>query len=635
MITDLDYNKMAMYVDQLSDDERAEFFQIIKTLDERRYYQFNPMEWIHDKLGVPKETIKWSLNPGYEKLSKPRTMDDGTYLPNGWDGTPDPIFNILNGLANWENVVVESSTGTGKTFIAALAALWFLAVFPNSKVIMLAPKEDLLKLNLFGEVSKFKIKFEAHYPNAEFMKLEIRMGPGWIAQGFVAAVSAGEEVSSNAAGVHAEHMLYIIDETQGVEPAILSAVENTCTDRHNLRLALGNPRTTEDPLHQLYIRPDFLSIRISSYDHPNVVMNDPAVDPRLHNILIPGAASWKSILARRIVYGGEPEYYNNDPIYKALIRGIVPAGSAFSLFTEKTLETIQKYLDPFVDLQRKEKVASLIYEEILEPVDARPLEGFVRIYKPAQHDYFNRYVLFGDVAEDNAKGDWHACIVLDRVTREVVALAHMRGDRKEYVKRILFLADHFKVYDWKQDIFHNPVVNWERNSGGALHLIDEFSDYPNLYIQRKYDNPATAEDVTVSATDQRGWFTHTQSRLDMVAELREWGYELVANFQRVPDDTILAEMKVFAWNEKKNRYEHLSGQNDDIMMALAGALITDKILPKPKKFEQPPEREQDDPRYSVISQLKKKLARLNRGNDSRKGGAWNSKKVPSSWAGKR
>lgn len=625
---DLDYNEMVYFIESMGAAEKTEFLEIVRTLDERRFYQLNPVQWIEDKLGIRRETIIWSLNPGYDKLDQgPRIMDDGFVIENGWDGTKDPIYAILQGLASWRDVVVESSTGTGKTFVAALAALWFLAVFPYSKVIMVAPKEDLLKVNLWGEIHRLKSKFLVHYPKADFMKLEIRMDDNWIALGFVAAVSADEEVSNKAAGFHAEHMLWIMDETQGIDPAILAAIENTCTDRHNLRLALGNPRSTEDPLHQLFKRSDFLSIRISSLDHPNIVSNDPAVDLKQHNIVVPGAVSWKSIFSRRVVYGPEPEYYNNNATYKALVRGLVPAGSEFSLFTERAIETVQQNLELHRITEAVDPYFHPVYEEILAPSDHRPLEGFVRIYKPAVNTHFNRYLLFGDVAEDNAKGDWHACVVLDRVTLEIVALIHMRGDRTEYAKRILFMADHYKIYDWRQDVFHLPVVNWERNSSGALHLIDEFSAYPNLYINRKYDNPATAENGTiVKATDQRGWFTHSSNRPEMTNELGEWGYTLVNNPHRVPDTAILKEMKTFAWNEKKNRYQHLNGQHDDIMMATAGALLTHKILPKPIEMAFPPETEFDDPRYVKRSQLQRKQ-RLNKLN-SRKGGVWNSKKLP-------
>ena len=73
------------------------------------------------------------------------------------------------------------------------------------------------------------------------MALKIDLDDKWFAKGVVAAVSKGEEVSDKTAGAHAEHMLWILDETQGIAPSIIAAIENTCTAPHNLRLFLGEP----------------------------------------------------------------------------------------------------------------------------------------------------------------------------------------------------------------------------------------------------------------------------------------------------------------------------------------------------------------------------------------------------------
>ena len=90
-------------------------------------YQRDPFGWIVEHLEVPEETLRWSLNPCYDSRA--------------WDGTPDPMAVILNALANWENVGIESGTGTGKTFLAACITLWFLACHEDSIVVTVAPKK--------------------------------------------------------------------------------------------------------------------------------------------------------------------------------------------------------------------------------------------------------------------------------------------------------------------------------------------------------------------------------------------------------------------------------------------------------------------------------------------------------------
>jgi hypothetical protein len=48
-------------------------------------YQNRPEDWIVEKLGIPRETLRWSMNEGF--------------LPHKWDGTPDPISAMLEALA--------------------------------------------------------------------------------------------------------------------------------------------------------------------------------------------------------------------------------------------------------------------------------------------------------------------------------------------------------------------------------------------------------------------------------------------------------------------------------------------------------------------------------------------------------
>ena len=412
------------------------------------------------------------------------------------------------------------------------------------------------------------------------MSLKIDLDEKWFAKGVVAAVRAGEEVSSKTAGAHAEHMLWILDETQGIEPAILAAIENTCTAPHNLRLYLGNPRHKEDMLHQTFLREDFVSIQVSSYDHPNIVLNDPAADIRSHEMHVPGAVSWKSIITRRKLYGPESKHYNKNPKYKALVRGEVPAGGELAMFGENILEILDAYLG--TENEPAEGAPKPLYEKIFRPIGNKVLEGFVRIYKNPEHTHTNRYVLFGDVAEDAGTGDWHACVVLDRITLEIVALIHMRGHRRNYVKEILTMANKYRVYDPARDDYNYPVVNWERNAGGALHLIDEFMEYPNLFLARTYDNA----DNQKLKKRQYGWFTHGKSRDDMMGELEDWGYMISEKPSLVPDYAILKEMKTFVWNEKRRRFEHMSGSFDDIMLATSGSLVTHKLLPEPKKVSE-------------------------------------------------
>jgi len=474
---------------------------------------------------------------------------------------------------------------THNTFIAAVIVLWFLDVYKDGLVITVAPKEDQLKLSLWKEITRLWPKFKIRRPDAEILDLEIRMQPenkAWLARGFVAAVKAGEEVSSRAAGIHAEHMLWVIDETQGVSPAILETIENTLTAPHNIRLALGNPDSTHDALNQLYIRPDFVGVRISGYDHPNIVSNDETTDVREHVMIVPGAVSWKSIYSRRAKYGPDPADYNAHPLYKSRVRGIVPSGSALSLFSNKVLEAVENHQNENTPLPIKDLIC-----RVHEPFAGKPSEGYTTIYERPKHTHIGRYILFADVGGDSGAGDWHACIVFDRIASAVVAVIHMRGHRLDYVREILRVANFFRIYDWETEEYHPPVLNWERNAVGSLHLVPDFADYPELYINRKADKPGGQGEMRTSM----GHYTTAGNRKEMIEELRDWGFTLLRHPSRLPDANMLDEFKTFIYNDKKRRYEAAKGAFDDLSMAMAGVLLTNTLLPPPIKIKPAPPHE--------------------------------------------
>lgn len=285
-------------------------------------YQKDPVRWMVEQMQVPEHTIRWSKNPGYDK--------------HQWDGTKEPLVAALQALADWENLGVEAGTGTQKTYVlGALAKLWFLGCFENSLVVTLAPKESQLKLLLWKESRRLWPRFQTLFPQARLTDLKLRMRGGldeaWTATGFTAGVGADEETANKARGFHAEHALFIFEEAPGVDTAVSSAIDFTCTAPHNLQLKYGNPDSEQDALHQYCQEPGVQHIIISALDHPNVVVNRHErpkatfVDFKRDRMIVPGAASRFSVERLKRKHGEGSDSYN------AKVRGIAPKQSADSL----------------------------------------------------------------------------------------------------------------------------------------------------------------------------------------------------------------------------------------------------------------------------------------------------------------
>ena len=286
-------------------------------------YQTDPIGFAVDHLGIRKETLVWSLNPGYEN--------------HFWDGTPEPIVAITEALVDWKDVGVESATGTGKSHSLGWLTLWFAATWPASRTFSFAAKEEQLDLYAWTEIKKLWPHFRRLFPTAELTRLRIRMdgareegeGAGWGAVGRSIGVGAHEQVSTKAAGMHAEHMLILVEEASGVPLPVSAAIENTVTDVHNLRAYIGNPDHQHDTLHEFCTSPGVRHIRISALDHPNIVTNN-VRDLKWEDLdddvaVVPGAVSRKSIARRREKYG------EDSRIYLSRVRGISPPESQDAL----------------------------------------------------------------------------------------------------------------------------------------------------------------------------------------------------------------------------------------------------------------------------------------------------------------
>jgi hypothetical protein len=278
-------------------------------------YARNPVGWAVDVLGIPEHTIRWSL------------LEE--YATHQWDGTPDPLARMAEELAAGHDVGVESGTGTGKTYTVGWLVLWFVACHKPSLVVTTAPKEDQLTLQLWKEVGQHWQAFTRAYPSAATVKLRVRMDPtsedadAWAIIGYACGVEADQESATRAQGFHSEHMLLVTEETPGVPAPVMTAFKNTSVGEHNLRLSVGNPDSQHDSLHVFCTSSGVVHIRISSYDHPNVVTG---------REVIPGATT------RRKIRELEEDYGRDSDMFASRVRGISPKQASDSVIQWAWLE---------------------------------------------------------------------------------------------------------------------------------------------------------------------------------------------------------------------------------------------------------------------------------------------------------
>lgn len=280
-------------------------------------WRTDPFLWAQERLGL--NLRRWA-DYGPERYAKHK-----------WDGTKEPLGRVAEALANGDSAAVSSGTGLGKTYLGGVLLLWFADCWEGAQIITIAPKEKQLTLHIWKEIGKLWPLFQRIRPLAQLDTLRIRMRPGrddWGAVGFAVGVAADEEIANKARGFHAEHMLFIIEETTGVHAAVLAAIALTCTAPHNLRLFFGNRDSVQDTLGKVSKEPGVIAIRASAHDHPNIVLNDASI--------IPGAQSPQVLTKWRTSLGAD------DPIYQSRARGIAPAQGQQALIRMEWLAAAAK-----------------------------------------------------------------------------------------------------------------------------------------------------------------------------------------------------------------------------------------------------------------------------------------------------
>lgn len=304
-------------------------------------YQDKPVEWIEKYLGVPSHTIRWSENPEYQNCSCDTNICQGG-AEHAWDGAKNPLEQALKLISKGKSVALPSGTGLGKTYVAgACGTLWFLGCFPDSIVLSIAPKQDLLLKNMWKEIGNLWPQFKRHFPKAQLLTDSLRMYGDeegkrevWTASAFGAGVGADEELAAKAKGFHAARMMWIVEEAQGIAQPIINTITKTAVGEFNPIMALGNPSHQYDTLAMFGKRSRVTNLRISGYDYPNVVCD---------REVIPGARSRQSIVDDLNDADGD----ENDPTYISQVRGIAPEQSTRALIRRKWVEAAaRRWEDP-------------------------------------------------------------------------------------------------------------------------------------------------------------------------------------------------------------------------------------------------------------------------------------------------
>lgn len=179
---------------------------------------------------------------------------------------------ILYSIRDNNNTCVASGHGVGKTFVSAVATLWFLFTHENARIITTAPTNRQVESILWAEIAN--LYKNSRVPlGGRILKTALHISEKWFAMGL------STDDPDRFQGHHAEHMLLIMDEAPGVDPKIYEAAQGILTQENSKSLLIGNPTSPSGPFFDCFHNRLWNSFYISCYDSPAI--QDPKAYPSL------------------------------------------------------------------------------------------------------------------------------------------------------------------------------------------------------------------------------------------------------------------------------------------------------------------------------------------------------------------
>jgi len=171
----------------------------------------------------------------------------------------DPLqAEVLRSIQNNGQVAVRSGHGTGKTWLASRAGLWFFTTHPEAKVLITAPTwrqvEKVFWAEIHARVHQTILASLAEFQKTQaFMKIPRKKdgekrtpAEHW----FMSGISS--DAVENFQGFHGRYVMFIVDEASGVMDEIFDAIEACRATGESKILVIGNPTRPTGRFYEIF-----------------------------------------------------------------------------------------------------------------------------------------------------------------------------------------------------------------------------------------------------------------------------------------------------------------------------------------------------------------------------------------------
>jgi phage terminase large subunit len=171
---------------------------------------------------------------------------------------------ILQSVAARPRTAVKACHASGKTFLAAVAVVWFITRYREAIAVTTAPTWMQIERVLWREIHSIASRSKIAYPKPTTTSLQLGN------RRYAVGLSTDQGVRFQ--GYHADHILVVIDEAPGILPEIWEAIEGIRAGGDVRVLALGNPTIASGKFHDHFHaeRLGWNLHTISAWDTPNL-----------------------------------------------------------------------------------------------------------------------------------------------------------------------------------------------------------------------------------------------------------------------------------------------------------------------------------------------------------------------------
>lgn len=161
------------------------------------------------------------------------------------DGIGESLWSkqrdICQSVIDHQRTAVAACHAPGKSHLAGRIVAWWVSVHPpgTAMAVTIAPTHRQVRTILWPHIRK--VAFQNNLPG-EVLTQAWKMHGDVVAYGF----SPSPYDESAAQGIHAPHLLIIVDEAGGIGEVVGQALEALMTGGHTRLLLLGNPPTDKE-----------------------------------------------------------------------------------------------------------------------------------------------------------------------------------------------------------------------------------------------------------------------------------------------------------------------------------------------------------------------------------------------------